>query len=199
MIGRLKGRIEGVSSDHAIVDVNGVGYLVHCSASTLALLAGRTEETVLWIDTMVREDMIRLHGFLTTEERDLFRILQSVQGVGAKVALGLLSVGSSSEVAGAIASGNDKFLSKAAGCGPKLASRIAQELKGKVPAHLLSGTVSGGSAPVTEEVRSAVEALVRLGYPEARAAQAIDRAVTQAGDGASSATLIRVGLLSLAS
>jgi len=198
LIGRLKGTVEAVASDHAIIDVNGVGYVVHCSSSTLDGLSAEDGAVSLWIDTVVREDMIRLNGFREMTERDLFRILQTVQGVGAKVALGILSIMSPAEAAIAITGGNDKAISKANGVGPKLAQRICAELKGKIPSELLVAG-EGGASVVTSESQEAVEALSNLGYPAQKAAEAVSKAVQESPDGVSTQILIKLALKKLAS
>ena len=198
MIGRLKGTVEMVAQDHAIIDVNGVGYVVHCSASTLEALTAEEGVVALWIDTVVREDMIRLNGFRDVSERDLFRILQTVQGVGAKVALGILSIMTPAEAAIAITGGNDKAISKANGVGPKLAQRICAELKGKIPSEFMVIGDDGASV-TTSESQEAVDALARLGYDARKAAVAVSKALKDAPDGASSQVLIRLALKALAS
>jgi len=198
LIGRLKGTVEAVASDHAVIDVNGVGYVVHCSASTLDALSAEQGAVALWIDTVVREDMIRLNGFREVTERDLFRILQTVQGVGAKVALGILSIMSPAEAAIAITGGNDKAISKANGVGPKLAQRICAELKGKIPSDLMVAG-EGGAAVVTSETQEAVEALANLGYPAQKAAEAVSKALQESPDGVSTQILIKLALKKLAS
>jgi len=198
MIGLLRGAVAAVAQDHAIIDVNGVGYVVHCSSSTLDALSAEDGAVSLWIDTVVREDMIRLNGFREMTERDLFRILQTVQGVGAKVALGILSIMSPAEAAIAITGGNDKAISKANGVGPKLAQRICAELKGKIPSELLVAG-EGGASVVTSESQEAVEALSNLGYPAQKAAEAVSKAVQESPDGVSTQILIKLALKKLAS
>jgi len=198
MIGLLRGTVAAVTQDHAIIDVNGVGYVVHCSSSTLGSLSAEEGAVSLWIDTVVREDMIRLNGFREQNERDLFRILQTVQGVGAKVALGILSIMTPGEAAIAITGGNDKAISKASGVGPKLAQRIVAELRGKIPSELLV-IGEGGAAVVTSEAQEAVDALANLGYPPQRAAEAVSKALKDMPDGASTQVIIRLALKALAS
>jgi holliday junction DNA helicase RuvA len=204
MIGKLKGTIDEIGEDHVIVDVHGVGYVAFCSARTLGNLAGVGEAVVLHIETYVREDMIRLFGFQSHLEREWFRLLQSVQGVGAKVALAVLSTMPPSELANAIALRDIAMVSRAPGVGKKVAERIVTELKNKAPAFAgeASGTIGlkqelgEGVAPAP--VTDAVSALTNLGYSRDIAANAIAAALKVAGDGADSAKLIRLGLKELA-
>ncbi|HEY8384493.1 MAG TPA: Holliday junction branch migration protein RuvA [Microvirga sp.] len=204
MIGKLKGIIDAYGEDFVIVDVQGVGYVVHCSTKTLQNLPSIGEAAALSIETHVREDMIRLYGFRSDAEREWFRLLQSVQGVGAKVALGILSVLDPGALATAIATSDKASVSRGPGVGPKLAARIVAELKDKAPAYSpvdpalirLSDSVADRSAPVP--VSDAVSALVNLGYPQAQASAAVAAALKQAGEEAEAKTLIRLGLRELA-
>ncbi|MGO8922269.1 MAG: Holliday junction branch migration protein RuvA [Xanthobacteraceae bacterium] len=204
MIGKLKGLIESYGQDSVIVDVNGVGYEVHCSARTLQELPGIGQPTALSIETHVREDQIRLFGFITEIEREWFRLLQTVQGVGAKVALSVLGTLKASELASAIAMRDKAMVARAPGVGPKVAERIVTELKDKAPAYTnidpalvrLSGALDDKRAPAP--VTDAVSALVNLGYAQAQAAAAIAAAARSAGEGAEATTLIRLGLRELA-
>ena len=204
MIGKLKGLIESYGQDSVIVDVNGVGYEVHCSARTLQELPGVGQPAALSIETHVREDQIRLFGFLTEIEREWFRLLQTVQGVGAKVALSVLGTLKPSELASAIAMRDKAMVARAPGVGPKVAERIVTELKDKAPAYTdvdpalvrLSGALDDKRAPAP--VTDAVSALVNLGYGQAQAAAAIAAATRHAGEGAEATTLIRLGLRELA-
>lgn len=203
MIGKLKGVVDSISEDHLILDVHGVGYLVHCSARTLQRLPAPGEAAVLAIETYVREDMIRLYGFRSEAEREWFRLLQSVQGVGAKVALGILTVLEPSEVAQAVATGDKTAIARAPGVGPKLAARIVAELKDKAPASTpvdpaLARVAETAGAGEPSAVADAVSALVNLGYPQMQAAAAIAAAVKSAGEEATAQTLIRLGLRELA-
>lgn len=203
MIGKLKGVIDEIADDHAVIDVHGVGYVVFCSARTLGNLGGAGEAAVLFIETYVREDMIRLYGFGSQLEREWFRLLQNVQGVGAKVALALLGTLTPSELANAIALRDLAMVSRAPGVGKKVAERIVTELKNKAPAFAgdASGTIGlkqeigagAASAPVTD----AVSALSNLGYSRDQAANAVAVALREAGDDADSAKLIRLGLKEL--
>jgi Holliday junction DNA helicase RuvA len=204
VIGKLKGVIDAYGEDFVILDVHGVGYVVHCSSRTLQNLPPTGEAAVLSIETYVREDMIRLYGFRSDQEREWFRLLQTVQGVGSKVALGILSVLDPGGLATAIASGDKASVARGPGVGPKLAARIVAELKDKAPAFgsvdpaliRLSEAMEDRSAPVP--VRDAISALVNLGYPQVQASAAIAAALKQAGDEAEAKTLIRLGLRELA-
>jgi Holliday junction DNA helicase RuvA len=204
LIGKLKGVIDTYGEDFVIVDVNGVGYVVHCSSRTLQNLPKTGEAAVLSIETHVREDMIRLYGFRSDVEREWFRLLQTVQGVGAKVALGILSVLDPGGLATAIATGDKASVARGPGVGPKLAARIVAELKDKAPAFAgvdpalirLTGAVEDRSAPAP--VKDAVSALVNLGYAQVQASAAVTAALKQAGEGAETKTLIRLGLRELA-
>lgn len=204
MIGKLKGVIDSYGEDVVILDVHGVGYVVHCSARTLQRLPAAGEAAVLSIDTHVREDMIRLYGFRSDQEREWFRLLQTVQGVGAKVALGILSTLEPGELAAAIGTGDKAAIGRAPGAGPKLAARIVAELKDKAPVFgavdpaliKLAGAVDDRSAP--QPVSDAVSALINLGYAQPQASAAIAAALKSAGDEVPVATLIRLGLKELA-
>ena len=204
MIGKLRGVIDAYGEDFVIVDVQGVGYVVHCSARTLQSLPSTGEAATLSIETHVREDMIRLYGFRSDAEREWFRLLQTVQGVGAKVALGILSVLDPGALATAIATGDKAAVSRGPGVGPKLAARIVAELKDKAPAFAavdpalirLSDAIGDRNAP--QPVSDAVSALVNLGYAQVQASAAVAAALKQAGDGAEAKTLIRLGLRELA-
>lgn len=204
MIGRLKGTLDEVGDDFCVVDVHGVGYVAHCSSRTLAHLPGSGEAVALFIETYVREDMIRLYGFESSLEREWFRLLMNnVQGVGAKVALAVLSTLSPPDLANAIALRDIATVSRAPGVGKKVAERIVTELKNKAPAYAgtATGTIGlkqelgGGVAPAP--VADAVSALVNLGYSRDIAANAIAAAMKSAGEGADSSRLIRLGLKEL--
>ncbi|MFK4825281.1 Holliday junction branch migration protein RuvA [Paenochrobactrum sp. BZR 588] len=203
MIGKLKGVVDEIAEDHAIIDVHGVGYVVFCSARTLGNLPSTGEATILLIETYVREDALRLFGFGTALEREWFRLLQSVQGVGAKVALAVLGALTPSELANAIALRDLAMLSRAPGVGKKVAERLVTELKNKAPAF--AGEASGsmglkqeiGEGVASSAVRDAVSALANLGYSREQAANAVAAAIKQVGDDADSAKLIRLGLKEL--
>ena len=204
MIGKLKGIIESYGEDYIILDVNGVGYLVHCSARTLQELPRAGEGATLAIETYVREDQIKLFGFLTEAEREWFRLLQTVQGVGAKVALAVLGTLKPGELAAAIAMRDKAMVARTPGVGPKVAERIVTELKDRAPAYAdldpavvrLSGAIEEKRAP--QPITDAVSALVNLGYGQPQAASAIAAAARNAGEGADAARLIRLGLKELA-
>ena len=204
MIGKLKGVIDSYAEDSVIVDVGGVGYVVHCSARTLQALPAVGEAVTLAIETHVREDQIRLFGFLSDVEREWFRLLQTVQGVGTRVALSVLSTLKPGDLASAVATRDKALIARAPGVGPKVAERIVTELKDKAPAFAsldpavvrLSGAMDERRAP--QPVADAVSALVNLGYGEPQALAAIAAAVRSAGEAADVAKLIRLGLKELA-
>ncbi len=202
MIARLKGIVEAIDNDSAVIDVNGVGYLVSCSARTLRDLVAGGPATVL-VETIVREDAIALYGFLETAERDWFRILTTVQGVGARVALSILSTLAPEEIARAIAAQDRTTLSRPPGVGPKLAARLATELKDKAAAFGITPTaVRAEGAPVAAPSGSinedAVSALVNLGYRRVEAFGAVARAAQRLGAEARLDAVIRAGLQELA-
>ena len=204
MIGKLKGLIDTLHDDHIILDVNGVGYVVQCSSRTMHALPRRGEAAALAIETQVREDAIRLFGFVSDSERDWFRLLQSVQGVGAKVALAILGVLPPGELAQAIALQDKAMVARAPGVGPKLAARIVAELKDKAPAFtaLSPGAVrlaGDGADTANQPARDAISALVNLGYGRPQAAVAIAASLHALGEGAETKALIRRGLKELAS
>jgi len=201
VIGKLKGLIDSVDEDGFVIDVNGVGYVVAASARTLRNLPKIGEAATLHIETQVREDSIRLFGFLAEQERDWFRLLQSVQGVGARVALAILGVLSSAELAGAIARQDKAMVARAPGVGPKLAARLVLELKDKAPllgAADLGGDIAAAPTKLPQPAEDAVLALVNLGYNRPQAALAVAKGVAALGAQAQTASLIRVGLKELA-
>ncbi len=204
MIGKLRGRVDETGEDWVILDVGGVGYEVACSGRTLAWLQTQTGDVTLSIETHVREDQIRLFGFRTLEEREWFRLLQTVQGVGAKVALAVMGTLGPTDLANAIAL-QDKAAIRAPHVGPKLAQRILAELKDKAPALSAAGIalpqgskateVAAGPARLSAE---AVSALVNLGYPQMQASAAVSAALKELGAEAKTEQLIRRGLKELA-
>jgi len=204
MIGKLRGIVDSYGADYVILDVGGVGYQVHCSPRTLAALPAQGEAATLSIETYVREDQIKLFGFVSDVEREWFRLLQTVQGVGAKVALSVLGTLTTSELATAISMRDKATVSRSPGVGAKVAERIVTELKDKVPAFAdidpaavhLAGALDEKRAP--KPVMDAVSALVNLGYGQPQAAAAIAAASRSAGDAADTATLIKQGLKELA-
>lgn len=201
MIGRLAGTVEELGLDHAVIDVHGVGYVAFCPARTLERLT-RGEAAVLFIETVVREDLIRLYGFSAAADRDWFRLLQSVQGVGAKVALAILSTLQGDALGQAIALQDKAAVTRTPGVGPKLAARIVAELKDKGPAAMISGVPAAAIASITRAPKGApaeaVSALVNLGYGQSEAGQAVAVAIAELGEDATLDTLIRDGLKRLA-
>ncbi|GLQ38111.1 Holliday junction ATP-dependent DNA helicase RuvA [Rhizobium albus] len=203
MIGKLKGTVDEIGEDHVVVDVHGVGYVAYCSGRTLSKLTVG-EAVILHIETYVREDVFRLYGFLSTLEREWFRLLQSVQGVGSKVALAVLTTLTASELTNAIALQDKATVARAPGIGPKVALRIVTELKAKAPAF--AGDAAGaigfkqelGEGVASAPISDAVSALTNLGYSRDQAASAVAAAVRTAGEDADSAKLIRLGLKELA-
>jgi Holliday junction DNA helicase RuvA len=195
MIAKLRGLLDSFSADHAVIDVNGVGYLVFASTRTLSSLGALGSDVVLHTQMQVSEDDIRLIGFATAEERDWFRLLTSVQGVGARVALAILSALTVDELHRAIASGDNAMVARSQGVGPKLAQRIVNELKDKAGALVLG---TGGMAPVPQPAGSlgadAASALLNLGFRPAEAAAAVARAEDELGTGATLDALVRVAL-----
>ena len=201
MIGKLKGVIDTHGEDFVILDVHGVGYVVHCSGRTLQTLPRPGEAAALIIETQVREDFIRLFGFTLESERDWFRLLQSVQGVGAKVALAVQSILAISELAAAIAGQDKAALARAPGVGPRLAARIVAELKDKAPVCGAAGPGYAGSnesQAVPAGASDAISALVNLGYGRPQAAAAVAASVAALGEAAPTAALIKRGLKELA-
>ncbi|WP_439872250.1 Holliday junction branch migration protein RuvA [Rhizobium leguminosarum] len=203
MIGKLKGTIDEIGEDYVLVDVHGVCYVAYCSARTLSKLGSAGEACVLFIETYVREDQLKLFGFLSALEREWFNLLQSVQGVGAKVALAVLSTLTPGELANAIALQDRAAVSRAPGVGPKVAMRLVTELKNRAPAFAgeainIALKQELGEGVAAAPVADAVSALTNLGYSRDQAANAVAAAMKAAGDGADSAKLIRLGLKELA-
>jgi Holliday junction DNA helicase RuvA len=206
MIGKLRGLVDAIGADHVLIDVGGVGYEVACSSRTLGMLPPVGAAATLAIETHVREDAIRLYGFLTETERGWFRLLQSVQGVGAKVALSILGALDTRELANAVALQDRTMLTRAPGVGPKVALRIVNELKDRAPplALAVASPIAGGSnvadssAPAASAAAEAVSALLNLGYAAQQANAAISAALAKAGDTPRTEELIRLGLKELA-
>ena len=193
MIAKLKGLLDETGVDWAVIDVSGVGYLVHCSSKTLAALGEVGEACTVFTDLQVSENDMRLLGFAEAGERDWFRLLTQVQGVGGKVALAILSALTPGEIQTACANGDAAMVARAQGVGPKLAGRIVNELKDKAGA--LPGAVAGAvAAPVGGASADAVSALENLGFKPAVAARAVAAAQGELGEGASEGELIRVAL-----
>jgi Holliday junction DNA helicase RuvA len=199
MIAKLTGILDRAGRDHAVIDVSGVGYLVRCSSRTLAGLSGVGAPVSLAIVTMVREDAIELYGFTEETERDWFRLLLTVQGVGAKVAMALLSALAPDQLANALASGDKAMLTRADGVGPKLANRLASELKEKATAlgAMVTHPIPGARVPAAGAAADAVSALINLGYRRGEALGAVERAVKRLGPGARVEALIPAGLREL--
>ncbi len=203
MIGKLKGLVDGFGEDFVHIDVNGVVYEAFCSSKTLAALPRVGEATVVHVEMIVREDLIRLYGFATEVEKAWFTLLTTVQGVGARVALSILSTLAISELASAVALQDRAMIGRASGVGPKLAVRIVTELKGKVPAGgaidagVLGLQAALGEGVVRGPIADAVSALTNLGYSSAQASAAVARVVAKEGEGTATETLIRLGLKEL--
>lgn len=206
MIARLSGLLDSVADTFCIVDVGGVGYQLFCSARTLRSLPRPGEAVKLHVETHVREDHIHLYGFITASEREWFNLLQTVQGVGARVALAILSTLSADDLFRAVAAADKTTLNRCDGVGPKLAARLVTELKDKVggialgPAASAGGAVNGAGevAAGGGAVADALSALVNLGYRRAEAFGAVTTAARDLGEGANVQDLIRVGLKELA-
>jgi Holliday junction DNA helicase RuvA len=204
MIGKLRGTIDSYGEDWVIVDVAGVGYQVFCPARTLQALPTVGAAATLSIETYVREDVIRLYGFAMDVEREWFRLLMTVQGVGAKVALSVLGTMKVGDLATAIALQDKAALARAPGVGRKVAERIVTELRDKAPQYAsadpavvhLQADLAERRAP--RPVADAVSALVNLGYAQVQASAAVAAASRSAGDAATAETLIRLGLKELA-
>ncbi len=203
MIGKLKGLVDSFGEDVVLIDCGGVCYEAFCSARTLRALPRVGEAAVVFIETVVREDMIRLYGFATEAEKAWFNLLMTVQGVGARVALSILSALSPSELSSAVALQDKAMIGRANGVGPKLALRLVTELKGKVPtvgsidAGTLGLQAALGEGVASGNVADAVSALVNLGYQNAQASAAVARIVAREGDGTPTEKLIRLGLREL--
>lgn len=204
MIGRLAGRIEHRGSDHVLIDVGGVGYIVHVSERTLAQLPGRGEAAALYTELLVREDLLQLFGFTTLAEKEWHRLLMGVQGIGAKASMAILGALGPDGVARAIALGDWAAIKAAPGVGPKIAQRVVNELKGKAPAMMAAGPGRSGpgGTPLPDPAEPSAEAealsaLRNLGYAPGEAAAALAE-VAGAIDGATVAVLIREALKRLA-
>ena len=203
MIGKLKGLVDSFGDDWVLIDCGGVCYEVHCSSRTLQSLPRVGEAAVVFIETILREDLIRLYGFASEAEKSWFLLLTTVQGVGARVALSILSVLSPSELSSAVVLQDKAMVGRANGVGPKLAVRIVTELKGKVPAigAIDAGTLglqtALGEGIAKSNVADAVSALTNLGYSSAQASAALARVVAKEGEDAATEKLIRLGLREL--
>jgi holliday junction DNA helicase RuvA len=203
MIAKLAGTIDSVGPDAAVIDVGGVGYLAYCSTRTIGRLPPPGSAARLLIETHVREDHIHLYGFIDAAERDWFRLLTTVQGVGARLALAILSAVMPEALVLAIAAQDKAMLTRADGVGPRLAARIVNELRDKIGGLALASTspaapVDGNLAPAEEGAGAdAISALVNLGYRRADAFGAVAAAARRLGDGAAVDALIRAGLQEL--
>lgn len=200
MIGRLRGVVDGIEDQKCLIDVSGVGYVVFASTRTLSALPNPPGIASLLIETQVREDAISLYGFASSAERDWFRLLTTVQGVGAKVALGMLSALSPDQLIAAIASQDKTALTRAPGVGPKLAARLLTELRERAGA--MPGGGGGAILPATPipgagAAADALSALLNLGYRRAEAEAALTKAIAEQGDDAPLDILIRAGLRNL--
>ena len=193
MIAKLRGILDDTGADWAVIDVGGVGYLVHCSARTLAALGATSEACTVFTDLQVSENDMRLLGFAEAAERDWFRLLTQVQGVGSKVALAILSALTPHDLATACAQGDAAMVARANGVGPKLAGRIVNELKDKAVA-IPGGSPGVVSAPMGGASADAVSALENLGFKPATASRAVAEALAELGDGAGEGELIREAL-----
>ena len=194
MIAHLNGHLAATGIDHAVIDVNGVGYLVGASARTLAALGSLGEFVTVHTEMLVSEDSIRLMGFASADERNWFRLLTSVQGVGAKVALAILSILSPAEVQTAVARADAAMIARANGVGPKLAQRIVNELKDKAGAVALGGGGAGAAVPPSGAANDAVSALLNLGFKPAEASTAVNAAHDELGPNATLDALVRLAL-----
>ncbi|RYE06891.1 MAG: Holliday junction branch migration protein RuvA [Hyphomicrobiales bacterium] len=205
MIGKLKGLVDGFGDDYVHIDVGGVVYETFCSSKTMSGLPQVGHAAVVHVEMIVREDMIRLYGFATPEEKAWFNTLMTVQGVGARVALSILSVLTTGELQSAIALQDKAMVGRASGVGPKLAVRLVTELKGKIPtgigidAGTLGLQAALGEGTARSNVSDAVSALSNLGYSAAQASAAVAKVVQRDGEGVETATLIRLGLRELSS
>jgi Holliday junction DNA helicase RuvA len=201
MIGKLTGTVDSIADDTVILDVHGVGYLVQCPSSTLARLSVGAPASLI-IEMKVSEDAMKLYGFASAEEREWFRLLQTVQNVGGKVALSVLSTLNPRELQRALALGDKAMIGRASGVGPKLALRIATELKDKAPSMMLQGGDDAAAVAVAHAPRGpesdAVSALIHLGYSDARAAEAVARAAQALGEHTETGALIREALKGMA-
>lgn len=196
MIAKLKGRLDSTGIDHAVIDVNGVGYLVGASSRTLSALGPVGEAVTIHTEMLVAEDSIRLMGFATAEERDWFRLLTGVQGVGARVALAILSALETADIHRAVAMQDKATVARANGVGPKLAERIVRELKDKVGVAPIGSAAAAGTAPIPSggNAEDAVSALQNLGFKPAEAAAAVAAAQADLGEDATLDALVRLAL-----
>ena len=194
MIARLRGLLDSFGADHAVIDVQGVGFLVSASTRTLAALGAIGEEVSLHTEMQVSEDSIRLIAFATAEEREWFRLLTSVQGVGSRVALGILSALSAADLQRAVMGGDKAMVARAQGVGPKLAQRVVNELKDKVGGIALGPADAGMAPAVSSHAADAVSALVNLGFRPSEASSAVATAERELGGEPTLDNLVRTAL-----
>ncbi|MEP3768070.1 MAG: Holliday junction branch migration protein RuvA [Marinomonas sp.] len=195
MIAKLTGTIDEIGMDNIVLDVNGVGYLVFCSSRTIGAIGGKGDGATIYTEMQVSETDMRLMGFASGSERDWFRLLISVQGVGGKVALAILSALEPGEISRAVATADKAMVSRANGVGPKLALRIVNELKDKVGGIATDPVAGGGAAPAPSNNNAdAVSALQNLGFKPADASAAVAAADAEAGDGVTLDALVRLAL-----
>ena len=194
MIARLTGTLAEAAADHAVIDVAGVGYAVLASARTLDALGPLGSDVMLLTEMQVREDSMTLFAFGSPGEREAFRQLTSVQGVGGRVALAILSTLDPAELAAAVAHGDKAMVARANGVGPKLAMRIVNELAGKMGSPALAAAVAGSAPPRGGTAQDALSALANLGFKPAEASAAVAAAADELGDGATLDALVRLAL-----
>lgn len=194
MIARLKGELISTGIDHAVIDVGGVGYLVGASSRTLGVLGPVGGAVTIHTELLVSEDSMRLMGFATAAERDWFRLLTTVQGVGSRVALAILSALETNDLHRALVSGDKAMIARANGVGPKLAQRIVNELKDKIGGIALGPGVAGVAAPKGSHAADAMSALGNLGFKPTEASIAVTAAEDELGEGASLDALVRLAL-----
>lgn len=196
MIAKLKGLLDSTGIDHAIIDVQGVGYLVGASSRTLAALGRVGEACTVYTEMLVAQDSIRLMGFASAEERDWFKLLTGVQGVGARLALAILSALEPADLHRSVATGDRAMIGRANGVGPKLAARIVNELKDKVGAAAIGAGMAAGTVAATasSHAADAVSALQNLGFRPAEASAAVAAAEEELGAGMTLDALVRLAL-----
>ncbi len=194
MIARLSGTLAEVAADHAVLDVGGVGYLILASARTLSAIGAVGGQVMLFTEMQVREDAITLFGFGSAAERDWFRLLTGVQGVGGRVALAILSTLDAAELSRAVAGGDKAMVARANGVGPKLAMRIVNELKDKIGAVAIGPGAAGVPLPAGGAVEDALSALANLGFRPAEASIAVAAAADELGPSATLDALVRLAL-----
>jgi len=194
MIAKLRGRLDSLGEGHAVIDVGGVGYLVFASSRTLAALGPIGGDVTLHTEMLVAQDLIRLVGFGSAAERDWFRLLTGVQGVGSKVALAILSALPADDLARAVAAGEHRIVAQAQGVGPKLAQRIVNELQDKAGGAGVTGGPGSVSAPAGSHAQDAVSAMLNLGFRAAEASEAVAKAEAELGGEASLDALVRAAL-----